>query len=131
MPRIRWQLCDMHCTSLSLLSRYLVTLPLCGIGVGGEMNPTRQKTSTGWSTTSTSYIPTTTKRHMTSFCYWVVWVCAAAPLNNICSSRGSSPAWIVIYLSLYARLLFALLMVPENKLARSMPLMMRGSGTLF
>ncbi|KAG1818246.1 hypothetical protein EV424DRAFT_1406269, partial [Suillus variegatus] len=129
IPRFLWQLCEMHCTSLLLLFRYPVTLPGCGISLGGEAYPTRQKILTGWWTTSTSYIPTTTKRHMTSFCYWVVWGCAAAPLNNICSSRGSSPAWTVTCLSIYAMLLFALLTLRENKSPRSIPLMMRGYGT--
>ncbi|KAG2091860.1 uncharacterized protein F5147DRAFT_723144 [Suillus discolor] len=70
MPLFRWQLCETYCTSRSLLLTYLVILLSCGMPAHfGQATPTHQKTSTGWWTTSTTSIPTNTKRHTTSFCY--------------------------------------------------------------
>jgi hypothetical protein len=68
-------------------------------------------------------IPTITKRHMTSICYWVLWECAAVPSNSICSSKGSSSAWTVTCPPIYAMPLFgiALLTVPEKKSPRTIP----------
>ncbi|KAG2151278.1 uncharacterized protein EDB93DRAFT_1140457, partial [Suillus bovinus] len=132
MARSRWQRCQRHCTSRSLLPTYPVTLPSCGmLSCLCNALPAHQKTLTGRWTTSTLSIWTTIKRHMTSSCYWVAWKCAAAPLNNICSSRGSSPAWTVTCLPTYAMPLFALLTVPEKKFPRSTPLVMQSYGTWF
>ncbi|KAG2091816.1 uncharacterized protein F5147DRAFT_722863 [Suillus discolor] len=116
MPQFRWQLCERSCDSRWLLPMFFETLARCGISsLAGEASRTRQKTSIGWWTTSTSSIPTITKRHMTSFCYWVVWECAAVPLNNIYSSKSPSPAWTVTCLTIYAMPLFVLLTVHEKK----------------
>ncbi|KAG2130554.1 hypothetical protein BD769DRAFT_1452951 [Suillus cothurnatus] len=124
MPWFCWQPCERYCTSCSLLPTYLATLPTCGMPARSCKGvPTHQKTLTGWWTTSTTYILMTKKRHMTSFCYWVAWECIAAPLNNICSSRGSSPAWTAPCLPIYAMPPFALPTVPEKKWPRSMPWM--------
>ncbi|KAG1893525.1 uncharacterized protein F5891DRAFT_1066086 [Suillus fuscotomentosus] len=74
MPQFRWERCGRYCTSHSLLLTYLVTLPSCGMPAClCRAVPAHRKTSTGWWTVLTTSIPTTTKWHMTSFCYWVAW----------------------------------------------------------